>query len=152
VTAGGARGVRFVGFRVADPDTFVATVRLYRDLLGLEMVQDRGAESVRFRLPDGAELHVYGPDDADHLDFGDRACVGLEVPDVDEVRRLLEAARVDVLDEETERDGALAWFHYRAPDGSVQEVIGPDRRRTHPRRQDTAGTSRQDPAGRSGPG
>jgi hypothetical protein len=26
-----------------------------------------------------------------------------------------------------ERDGTWAWFHYRAADGSVQEIIGPDR-------------------------
>jgi hypothetical protein len=139
VTGWGSRGVGFVGFRLADPNAYTATVRLYRDLLGLEVLLEDGARSVRFRLADGAELHVYGPDDVDHLAFGDRACVGLVVPDVDGARRLLEAAGIEILDQETERDGASAWFHYRAPDGSVQEVIGPDRRGTDPRRQEPAG-------------
>lgn len=144
MTGGEPRGVGFVGFRVADADAYGATVRLYRDLLGLEVAQDDGARSVRFGLADGAELHVYGPDDVDHVDFGERACVGLVVPDVDGVRRLLEAAGIEILDEETERDGASAWFHYRAPDGSVQEVIGPDRGGTDPRREDPAGSGRSD--------
>jgi len=58
--------------------------------------------------------------------FGDRACIGLEVDDVEAARAAPAAAGLAILDE-TERDGTSAWFHYRAADGSVQELMGPDR-------------------------
>ena len=118
-------GIPFVGFRAATPDQYAATVRLYRDLVGLTVAWEDGERSTRFRLDDGAELHIYGPDDVDHVTFGQRACVGVAVDDVDAARRRLEAAGIEVLDEVTERDDTSAWFHYRAPDGSVQEVVGP---------------------------
>ena len=121
-----ASRVRFVGFRVADPGAYLATVAMYRDQVGLRVVLDDGRRSVRFGLGDGTALHVYGPDDLDHVAFDDRACVGLEVDDVEAVRVSLEAAGLAILDD-IERDGTSAWFHYRAADGSVQEIIGPGR-------------------------
>jgi hypothetical protein len=121
------RGVRFVGFRVDDAERYAAMVAHFRDGLGLAVIAVDGDRSTRFRLGDGAELHVYGPADTDHERFGDRACIGLWVDDVEAARRSLEAAGVEILDPEAERDGTAAWFHYLAPDGSVQEVVGPDR-------------------------
>jgi catechol 2,3-dioxygenase-like lactoylglutathione lyase family enzyme len=121
------RGVGFIGLRVADPTVYAATVALYRDRLGLEVARVDGLRSTRFRLPGGAALHVYGPADEDHTEFGDRPCIGLVVDDIDAARRDLEAAGLEVVEAEMERDGVDAWFHYRAPDGSVQELIGPDR-------------------------
>jgi catechol 2,3-dioxygenase-like lactoylglutathione lyase family enzyme len=118
--------VRFVGFRVANPEAYEATVAMYRDRIGLQVVLDDGARSTRFRLADGTALDVYGPGDLDHVAFGDRACIGLEVDDVDAARAALAAAGLAILDE-MERDGSWAWFHYRAADGSVQEIVGPDR-------------------------
>lgn len=128
-----ARRVGFVGVRIDDPETYQATVALYRDLLGLEITAADGERSTRFRLADGAAIHVYGPGDVDHVDFGDRACIGLVVDDVDGVRTELEAAGLAILDEPTQRDGAEAWFHYRSPDGAVHEILGPDRRDVAPR-------------------
>jgi catechol 2,3-dioxygenase-like lactoylglutathione lyase family enzyme len=121
-----AARVRFVGVRVADPEAYEATVTVYRDQLGLRVVLEDGRRSTRFTLGDGTALHVYGPDDLDHVAFGDRACIGLEVDDLDAARAGLEAAGLAILDD-IERNGTSAWFHYRAPDGSVQELVGPDR-------------------------
>jgi catechol 2,3-dioxygenase-like lactoylglutathione lyase family enzyme len=120
-------GIGFVGWRVADAAAYDATVALYRDVLGAEVTRVDGRRSVRFRLPDGTGLHVYGPDDVDHVSFGDRACVGTAVDDVVAVWDALTSAGIEILDAELERDGTDAWFHYRAPDGSVGEIIGPDR-------------------------
>lgn len=128
-----ARRVGFVGVRIDDPKTYRATVALYRDLLGLEVTAADGERSTRFRLADGAALHVYGPADTDHVDFGDRACIGLVVDDVDAVRADLEAAGLAILDDPTQRDGTEAWFHYRAPDGTVHEILGPDQPGVAPR-------------------
>ena len=119
-----ARGVGFIGVRIADPAGYARTVGLYRDALGLTVTQDDGDRSTRFILPDGTALHVYGPGDRDHLWFGDRTCIGLRVDDVEAARGALEAAGIEILDQ-VERDATEAWFHYRSPDGSVQEIIGP---------------------------
>ena len=119
-----ARGIGFVGLRIADPDAYARTVALYRDAFGLVVTRADGDRSTRFALEDGSALHVYGPNDRDHTWFGDRTCIGLLVDDVPAARAALETAGIDVLDE-IERDATEAWFHYRAPDGSVQEVIGP---------------------------
>jgi catechol 2,3-dioxygenase-like lactoylglutathione lyase family enzyme len=122
-----ASRVGFIGMRVADSASYAATVALYRDQLGLDVTAVDGERSTRFRLADGTAFHVYGPADIDHEDFGDRVCIGLVVDDVDATRADLEAAGIAVLDDPTQRDGAEAWFHYRAPDGTVHEIIGPHR-------------------------
>jgi hypothetical protein len=123
-----ARRIGFVGIRLADSATYSATVALYRDTLGLDVTAADGERSTRFRLADGTPFHIYGPSDADHEAFGERACIGLVVDDVDAARADLEAVGVEILDHPTQRDGTDAWFHYRAPDSSVHELIGPDRR------------------------
>ena len=118
--------------RIRDSLTYAATVGLYRDLLGLEVTAVDGERSTRFRLVDGTGLHVYGPADVDHVDFGDRACIGLVVDDVDGTRAAMDAAGIEILDDPTQRDGTEAWFHYRSPDGSVHEILGPDRNGSGP--------------------
>lgn len=118
------QGLGFLGVRVADLDRFDATVSLYRDILGLPVIAQVAGRSVWFRLEDGTQLHVYGPLDEDHLEFGDAPCVGLVVVDVDATRARMEAAGIEFL-WETQRDERAAWAHYRGPDGAVYELIGP---------------------------
>lgn len=120
--------VGFIGMRIADPATYLATVGLYRDVLGLDVTAADGERSTRFRLADGTPFHVYGPADADHIAFADETCIGLTVDDVEDARTAIEAAGLEILDDPTQRDGTDAWFHYRSPDGTVHEIIGPDRR------------------------
>lgn len=118
----------FLGLRLADPTRFAATVALYRDLLELPIIAEEPDRFVWFRLADGTQLHVYGPLDEDHLAFGESPCVGFVVDDADDSRARLEAAGIAFL-WETQRDGDVAWAHFRGPDGAVYELIGPDRRR-----------------------
>ena len=118
------RGIGFIGVRLADPVAYARTVALYRDVFGLEVTKRDGERSTRFALADGTALHVYGPADVDHVWFGERTCIGLLVEDIEAARAALEVAGIEILDE-VERDATEAWFHYRAPDGSIQEVIGP---------------------------
>jgi catechol 2,3-dioxygenase-like lactoylglutathione lyase family enzyme len=113
------RGLGWLGVRT---ERFEQTVALFRDLLGLDPFQVDDA-SVRFRLGDGTELHVYGPADTDHEFFGTAPVVGLVVADVDTARRRMEAAGVEFLTP-VERAGTSAWCHFRGPDGNVYELIG----------------------------
>jgi catechol 2,3-dioxygenase-like lactoylglutathione lyase family enzyme len=116
------RRLGFLGVRVGDAARFAATVALYRDLLGLPVIAEEPGRLVWFRLGDGTQLHVYGPLDTDHLAFGEAPCVGLVVADTDNTRANLEAGGIEFL-WETQRDGGIAWAHYRGPDGAVYELL-----------------------------
>lgn len=121
---GVVHGLGFLGVRIDDLPRFQAAVSLYRDTLGLAPFRDEPGRLAWFRLGDGTELHLYGPADTDHTAFGDRPCVGLIVDDVDATRGRMESSGVEFL-WETQRDAGRAWAHYRGPDGSVYELIGP---------------------------
>ncbi len=58
-------------------------------------------------------------------------CVGFLVDDADAMRASLEAAGIEFL-WETQRDGAIAWAHFRGPDGAVYELIGADAETVRP--------------------
>jgi catechol 2,3-dioxygenase-like lactoylglutathione lyase family enzyme len=102
---------------------FEAMARLYRDVLGLEIVSEQ-ADDARFALADGTEVHVYGPADADHAFFGGGPVVALHVDDFDAARARLIQAGIECIGE-PQRDGANAWNHFRAPDGNIYEIMGP---------------------------
>ncbi len=116
------RSIRFLGVRTA---AFDATVALYRDALGLAVVHEAPG-AAWFKAADGASIHVYAEDDTDHAFFDRGPVAGLEVDDFDGARAALIAAGAEFLGE-PQRDGGVAWNHYRAPDGNVYEIIGPDR-------------------------
>ena len=120
---GGVQGLGFLGVRIEDRSAFDKAVSLYRDTLQLPLFRFEPWRLAWFRLGDGTELHVYGPEDTDHIVFGDRPCVGLLVDDVDATRDTMESAGVEFL-WETQRDTGSAWAHYRGPDGAVYELIG----------------------------
>jgi catechol 2,3-dioxygenase-like lactoylglutathione lyase family enzyme len=113
-------GVGFVGFRT---DRFAEMLTLFRDQLGLPIVRSTGDGAV-FGLGPDAELHVYGSSDDYHAFFTTGPVVGLRVGDIAATRRRLVDAELEMLTE-IDDDGANAWFHFRAPDGTVLEVIGP---------------------------
>jgi hypothetical protein len=121
---GVVHGLGFLGVRIEDLARFQAAVSLYRDTLGLAPFRDEPGRLAWFRLGDGTELHLYGPADTDHTAFGDRPCVGLIVDDVDATRGRMESSGIEFL-WETQRDAGRAWAHYRGPDGTVYELIGP---------------------------
>ena len=113
-------GVGFVGFRT---DRFDEMVVMFRDLIGLEVLHEAPG-TTWFRLGDDAELHVYAETDPDHAFFTTGPVVGLRVDDVDATRARLEADGLEMLTE-VQRTPTAAWCHFRAPDGTVLEIIGP---------------------------
>jgi catechol 2,3-dioxygenase-like lactoylglutathione lyase family enzyme len=120
VAAAAADGIGFIGFRT---DRFDEMVALFRDLFGLATVREAPG-AAWFRLGADAELHVYASADPDHAFFTTGPVVGLRVADVDEMRSRLEAAGLEMLTD-VERSDTSAWSHFRAPDGTVLEIIGP---------------------------
>ena len=71
-------------------------------------------------------MHVYGRDDEDHEFFGTAPVVGLAVDSFRAAHAALVTARVEFLYAEPQRADGRAWQHFRAPDGNVYEIIGPD--------------------------
>lgn len=115
-------GVGFVGFRT---DRFGEMVALFRDRIGLAVIHEAPG-ATWFRLGDGAELHVYAETDPEHAFFTTGPVVGLRVEDVEATRAALEADGLEMLTD-VERTDTAAWCHFRAPDGTVMEIIGPAR-------------------------
>ena len=113
-------GVGFVGLRT---DRFEEMVGLFRDLIGLPVFREAPG-ATWFRLGTDAELHVYAESDPDHAFFTTGPVVGLRVADVDRARARLVDAGLQMLTD-VERTETAAWCHFRAPDGTVLEIIGP---------------------------
>jgi len=97
----------------------------YRDVLHLTAFRS-DSTSTRFRLADGTEVHVYNSRDVDHPFFGQGPVVGLRVESFAATRAAMLRAGVEFLYPDPERQTGLAWQHFRAPDGNIYEIIGPD--------------------------
>jgi catechol 2,3-dioxygenase-like lactoylglutathione lyase family enzyme len=123
--AAAGSGIGFVGFRT---DRFEEMVALFRDVIGLKLLRVANGDA-RFRLGADGELHVYADTDPDHAFFTTGPVIGLRVADVDATRARLGADGLELLTE-VEREGGAAWCHFRAPDGTVLEIIGPGVTRT----------------------
>jgi catechol 2,3-dioxygenase-like lactoylglutathione lyase family enzyme len=114
-------GIGFIGFLTARYDEMV---RLFRERIGLDVLREAPG-ATWFRLGDDAELHVYADSDPDHAFFTTGPVVGLRVENVAATRAALEADGM-VMITDIERTDAAAWCHFRAPDGTVLEIIGPN--------------------------
>jgi catechol 2,3-dioxygenase-like lactoylglutathione lyase family enzyme len=102
---------------------FDEMVAMFREVIGLEQIRDTPG-AAWFRLGADAELHVYDATDADHAFFTTGPVVGLRVTDADATRRRLSDAGLELITD-MERTSDAAWCHFRAPDGTVLEIIGP---------------------------
>jgi len=112
----------WLGVRTSNAEALCA---FYREVLQLTAFQS-DSTSTRFRLADGTEVHVYNSRDIDHRFFGQSPVVGLRVTSFAATRNAMLHAGVEFLSPEPERQAGLAWQHFRAPDGNVYEIIGPD--------------------------
>ena len=113
-------GVGFVGVR---SDQFSEMVRLFRDVIGVPLTRETSGMA-GFRLGDGTVLEIYGPADEFHSFFTTGPVVGLRVGDFDAVRALMLSAGVTFIGA-AQHDSGRSWQHFRCPDGTVLEIIGP---------------------------
>ena len=116
--------VRAMGWLGVRTPRSAAMAAFYRDVLGLEVIQDK-PEATWLRLADGTQVHVYDQADADHDFFGDGPVVGFVVDSFREVHAALTAAGTEFCYPDPQRADGQAWQHFRAPDGNVYEIIGP---------------------------
>ncbi|WP_344791533.1 VOC family protein [Gryllotalpicola daejeonensis] len=89
----------------------------YENVLGLTPAHTEPGFWV-FRLPDGRNVEVFGPDypGKDHFDTGPVA--GFAVRDLQEAVAELQAAGIELLGE-----AGPTWQHFRGPDGNVYELV-----------------------------
>jgi hypothetical protein len=102
-----------------------AMSKFCRDVLCLDVLMEDSTSS-RFRLHDGTEAHVYAAADSEHAFFGDGPVIGFEVESFRNARDALARAGIEFIYPVPQRVGGRAWQHFRAPDGNVYEIIGPD--------------------------
>jgi catechol 2,3-dioxygenase-like lactoylglutathione lyase family enzyme len=107
-------GLVWAGVRT---DRFEETVRFFRDVLGMPLV-DAGTDFAWSELPDSSKFEVFGPHDSDHDHFDSGPVPEFLVDDVAEAAAELEAAGVTLLGP-PRRSGDESWLHFRAPDGNV---------------------------------
>jgi catechol 2,3-dioxygenase-like lactoylglutathione lyase family enzyme len=88
-------GLGWLGIRT---ERFGATVALYRDVMGL-LPYAEDAESARFGLDNGTEIHVYGAADKFHEFFGAAPVVAFLVDDVERARAEMQAAGIRFIGE-----------------------------------------------------
>ena len=113
-------GVGFVGLR---SEQFSEMVRVFRDVIGVPLAREASGLA-GFRLGDGTVLEIYGPADEFHSFFTTGPVVGLRVGDFDAVRALMLSAGVEFIGA-AQHAGGMSWQHFRCPDGTVLEIIGP---------------------------
>jgi catechol 2,3-dioxygenase-like lactoylglutathione lyase family enzyme len=92
-------------------------VHFYADVLGLPLVaQEPGFW--KFELPNGDEVEVFGPGDADHDHFTTGPVIGFAVDDLDAAVDELRRHGVELLG-----TAGPTWQHFRGPDGHVYELV-----------------------------
>ena len=119
--------VAFVGLR---SDRYAEIVRLFRDIIGIPVTR-QATDMTGFRLGDGTVLEIYGPADDFHSFFTTGPVVGFRVGDFDATRAAMLAARVEFIGAIQHADG-VSWQHFRCPDGTVSEIIGPGKAPARP--------------------
>jgi catechol 2,3-dioxygenase-like lactoylglutathione lyase family enzyme len=102
-----------------------AMTAFYRDVLRLEVLQEQ-TTGERFGLADQTEVHVYSEDDEFHEFFGSAPVIGFVVDSFAEAQAAMLQFGIEFLYPEVQRHAGRAWQHFRAPDGNVYEIIGPD--------------------------
>lgn len=99
----------------------VTEVELLEDVRDVRLDHE-DAESVRFRLENGTEIHVYGSNDEFHEFFGTAPVTGFLVDDVELACAEMEAAGISFIGE-IQRDESTSWSHFAGPDGNIYEII-----------------------------
>ncbi|HEV2036065.1 MAG TPA: VOC family protein [Candidatus Dormibacteraeota bacterium] len=117
--------VERLGWLGTRTEHIAAMKRFYAQTLGLQSVIDE-PNFAAFRLPDGAFVELFGPEDAEHGHFTTGPVVGLVVRNIESAVEELKRAGVAIIHRGQVENGS-AWAHFRAPDGNIYELVQPVR-------------------------
>src|SRR5947209_18094672 len=84
-------------------------------------MQKRGSQ---FFLPETAtRLRFFGPNWKYNKHFSSAPVVGFLVDDMDEARKRLSKAGVELIGDAKKGENGYAWQHFRGPDGNIYEIV-----------------------------
>jgi len=112
------KGLTWLGLRT---DRFDEMVKFFRDVMALKPIRDE-AQIAGFQMSDGTRLELYRPEEKFHSFFTTGPVVAFRVDDVDAARAQMEAAGIQFIGP-IQRAGKASWNHFRAPDGTVFEIL-----------------------------
>ena len=112
------KGLTWLGLRT---DRFDEMVKFFRDVMALKPIRDE-AQIASFQMSDGTRMELYRPDEDFHAFFTTGPVVAFRVDNVDAARAAMEAAGIQFIGP-IQRAGKTSWNHFRAPDGTVFEIL-----------------------------
>lgn len=112
------KGLSWLGLRTTQ---FEEMVTFFRDVMGMQPIRDE-PEIVGFQMIDGTQMELYRPEEEFHAFFTTGPVVAFRVENVEAARTTMEAAGIEFLDP-IQRAGKTSWNHFRAPDGTVFEIL-----------------------------
>ena len=112
------KGLTWLGLRT---DRFDEMVALFRDVMGMKPIRDE-AQIAGFQMSDGTQVELYRPEEKFHSFFTTGPVVAFRVDNVDAARATMEAAGIEFIGP-IQRAGKTSWNHFRAPDGSIFEIL-----------------------------
>jgi len=113
-----AKGLNWVGLRT---NRFDEMVKFFRDVMGMKPIRDE-PQIAGFQMSDGTRVELYRPEEKFHAFFITGPVVAFRVNDVDAARLEMEAAGIEFIGP-IQRAGKASWNHFRAPDGTVFEIL-----------------------------
>jgi predicted enzyme related to lactoylglutathione lyase len=112
------KGLAWLGLRTAQFDEINT---FFRDVMGIQTIRDE-PEITGFQMTDGTQMELYRPEEAFHAFFTTGPVAAFLVDDVDVARKTMEAAGIEFIGP-IQRAGKTSWNHFRAPDGTVFEIL-----------------------------
>ena len=112
------QGLCWLGLRTQQFDEMV---KFFRDVMGMKPIRDEPG-IMGFQMIDGTNLELYQFDEESHAFFTTGPVVAFRVDDVGTSRTTMEAAGVEFIGP-IQRMGKSSWNHFRAPDGTVFEIL-----------------------------
>lgn len=111
-------GLSWLGLRTTQ---FEEMVTFFRDVMGMQPIRDE-PEIAGFQLIDGTHVELYRPEEEFHKFFTTGPVVAFRVDDVNAARTTMKAAGIKFIGP-IQREGKTSWNHFRAPDGTVFEIL-----------------------------
>ncbi len=112
------KGLAWLGLRTTQ---FEEMVKFFRDVMGMLLIRDE-PEIAGFQLTNGTQVELYRPQEAFHTFFTTGPVVAFWVDDVEAARATMQAAGIEFIGP-IQRAGKTSWNHFRAPDGTVLEIL-----------------------------
>lgn len=112
------KGLIWLGLRT---DQFEEMVKFFHEVMGIQPIRDE-PEIAGFELANGTRVELYRPEEEFHTFFTTGPVVAFHVDDVDAARVSMEASGIEFIGP-IQRAGKESWNHFKAPDGTVFEIL-----------------------------